>query len=248
MPIVIPVERRIILGDDEEFSLPLNILHSEGTTEWDETLLDIMSMYKPRTRFREGDIVMLLEVPRYLALRREVIPRLWKIRFIITAWAWDLLGHVVTHRGALSPDQAVTMLEAKKDLEDTEWRRPLIFAHGYPHGEYNNSAAWLPESYLKRTIKNEARQAWRPIVEELQAEYRGYDTTSLPTRFYLDLEPNDYKSSRSLHRPLVAEEPVVQALHTSGLGPWLEIPYISNERDKLKAIDPDHDVFSKEEE
>ena len=245
MPIVIPVDRRLIPSDDEEYSLPINML-TDGTTEGEEELLAALTLYRPATRFREGDLAILLEVPSHLR-KRPVVPRIWKVRFVVTRWAWDLMKVATLHGGNLTASQAIMLLESYKHLEQHEYRRPLIFATGYPQGDYENSAAWLPEPLLKRLIRRETTQSWERILYNAHADYRGYDTEQFRTNFVLDLEPNNYKDGRSLQRPFDEELPLVHVLHSAGLGPYLELPYINNEPDRLQPLDPEHDQLASED-
>jgi hypothetical protein len=248
MSIVLPKERRIICSDDEDYTIRINVLSPYGLTEEDEELLHLLSLYTPRCKFREGDIALLTHVPEYMKKGRTKLPKFWKVRFVITRWAWDLVK-VATHYGStLSAEQAMTLLENFKHYEKNEKREPLIFGHGYPHGKNKGLVTWLPYQYLRQTIHSEPTEPWEGIVHEFSAEYAGYDDNEIKRSFHWDLEPNNYHDGRNLDHPLVAEEPLVQKLYMAGLGSHLESPYIIGEPDRLRPIDRDHDVFAHEEE
>lgn len=246
MAIKLPAERRIICHDDESYTLPVAILDEQQLSLNDEEIIAAMAIYKPRTRFKESDFVILTQVPSWLR-QKPTVPRCWKIRFIVTKWAFELI-RVATRYGndKITLHQAMAMLEQYKGFDEREYRNPMIYAHGYPHGEYPDSAAWLPEQLLRRTIYRESTMTWNHIIEEAGARYLGYDTEKIPTHFCLDLAPDNYSDGSNLGRPFVPEEPLVNTLHFVGLGEMLEVPYIIGERDRVKQLDEDHDIYDED--
>jgi hypothetical protein len=247
MAIVIPTERRIICADDESYSLPVNILDERMLTMRDEELIEAMAMYKPRTRLKEGDFVILTDIPSYMH-SREVLPRCWKVRFVVTYWAYDLMRMSAAYGGAISITEARFMLERAAGHNAYDFRRPMVFGHGYPHGEYPDTAEWLPERLLRRTVFREETMPWVEIVHEAGARYLGYDAEQIATRFVLDLAPDEYKNGSNLGRPFKQEEPLVNTLHFAGLGEMLEVPYVVGERHRIREIDRDHDMFTNDQE
>lgn len=243
MTIIVPKERRILCADDETYSLPINIL-DEHLSLADEELLMAMTEERPRTRFREGDFVMLTRVPPYLASKREIVPRCWKIRFIVTRFAYELWATFLHYGGALSPTQCEQLVENSPQFAPEHRWLPLIYAHGYPHGEYPDSTAWLPHTLLRRTIFNEHTMEWTSIIEEAGADYKGYDTNEINGHISLDLSPDNYRSGSNIGKPFRIEEPLmnVLCLH-QGMEEQLRVPYITGHQDRVKPMDRDHDIF-----
>jgi hypothetical protein len=242
MAIIVPAERRIICHDYEDYSIPLTILQEEFLTSNDEELMQALTQYRPRTKIKAGDFVMLDEIPAWLK-NRPILPRCWKVRFVITAYAYHLMQLVEHHGGQLGLDQAISFLEAQPYPAPRDYRKPMVYATGYPHGEYPDSAAWLPEPSLRRTIYKETQMAWFDIVNEAGAEYRGFDSEQFKSRFALDFAPDNYKDGNNLGRPFVAEEPLVNTLHFLGLGEMLEVPHVQGEPDRVRPLDRDHPIF-----
>jgi hypothetical protein len=248
MAIIVPTERRIICHNDEDYSLPINVLDERMLRIEDEELMMALAEYKPRTKFKENDFVILTSVPSYLR-DRETLPRCWKIRFVITRWAYELMTVILQYGGAISVAQATTFLESMPSFDPRRMRDARIYAHGYPHGDHPDSTAWLPEALLRRTTFKETAMQWVNIVEEAGAKYRGYDTNNLPSRFVLDLAPDNYKDGANLRRPFVSEEPLVHTLcKHAGLDEILAVPYVIGEYDHVKQLDRDHDIFATAED
>jgi hypothetical protein len=244
MSIIVPTERRIICSNDESYSLPINILGNEHTLSLhDEDLIAEMAKFRPRTRLREGDFVLLTSVPHYLKYRR-ILPRCWKVRFVVTRWAYELMSITLQHGGTLTLDHAKQQLERFSRMRPQDVRTPMIFAHGYPHGQYPDSAAWLPWELVRRTTFRELAMPWPEIVEEAGANYLGYDSDKLPTRFVFDVAPDNYAHGDDIGRPFRAEEPLVHTLHYAGLDEMLDLPFIVGERQRIREIDRDHDIFA----
>jgi hypothetical protein len=247
MPIVHPKSRRVVCHDHEDYNVPVAILDEKMLTMDDEELMQAMARYKPRTRFKEGDFVILTEIPDHLRWR-ETLPRCWKVRFVVTYWSYNLMC-ITQSGGAVTLSQAINILENHKALHGaTEFRKPMIYAHGYPHGEYPDTAAWLPEAMLRRTVFKETTSPWQDIVEEARAPYLGYDTDKVPTRFVLEYAPRNYRSGENLQRPFIAEEPLVNTLYFAGLEEMLEVPYVIGEQDRVARIDEDHDIYIVDED
>lgn len=246
MAIIVPAERRIICHDHEDYSLPLSILQEEFLTSDDEEVMQALAAYRPRTKIKAGDFVMLEEVPIWLK-NRPIQPRCWKVRFVITVYAYHLMLLVEHYGGKLGLDRAISLLESQPHPAPRDYRKPMVYGHGYPHGEYPDTAAWLPESMLRRTIYTETQMPWQDIVNEAGAEYRGFDTDQFKSRFVLDFAPDNYKQGSNLGRPFRAEEPLVHTLHFLGLGEMLEVPHIIGEPDRVRPLDRDHPIYNTED-
>ncbi len=244
MPIVKPKTRQVV-SYDESYKLSVAVIDELKLTPDDEEMMQAMAMYKPRTRFAEGDFVMLMRVPDHLRAR-EVLPRCWKIRFIITYWAWNVLRINKQYGGKISYQQAMMMLEDYRQVNGgQEYRKPMIYCHGYPHGMYPQSAAWIPEDCLRRTMFTEFNQSWEEIVDEAQAPYLGYDVEKLRgSRIEFEVAPRNYRDGRNLKHPFRAEEPLTnQLMGIPHMDEIMETPIINANPHKLVQLDEDHDIY-----
>lgn len=251
MPIVVPSQRNIVTSSDDEYVLPLSILQEQLLTSEDEEIMQALARHVPNTKIRAGDFVLLRTVPEWLSKNRRVVPRCWKVRFVISQYAWNLIRVVDLYGGKLGIDRAIALMEGNRNTSLREYRKPMIYAHGYPHGKYPNSAAWLPEDRLQRTIHAEDPMEWVEIVESAHAPYAGFDTEKFNTRFILDFEPDHYADGRNIGRPFDPEEPLVNTLYFGGLEEMMEIPFIFDGQPvsrQPRGIDQDHDIFVDEDD
>lgn len=252
----IPTTRSIYNIDEPKYSVPVNVIDEQMISMHDEEIMAAMALYTPRTRFKTGDIVMLEYIPGHLRDPqypgyKPLIPRCWKVRFVITAWAYDLMRLAERVGGQLNIEEARMMLENAAGFhQQYDYRKPMLYCHGYPHGEYPDSAAWLPERCLRPMKLREPNEIWPEIVEEAKAHYVGYDPDRHPTLYVLDLAPDDYRSGKNLDRPFVAEEPMVDVLHFAGFEEELKIPLPVSPQEVRRIdrpVDPDHDLFGYQE-
>lgn len=247
MPIIKPQDRLVVTSDDEHYKLSLNLLASrERLDMYDERLIQEMARFKPNTRVQEGDIVYLIRVPPWLN-RRQVLPRFWKVRFVVTNWAYRLMHMAIEARGMIALEEAVAMLQAASNFTERRAMAPMVFAHGYPHGAHPDSAEWVPEQLLKRTEESELTASWDAILDEAEAPYIGYQIDH-NINFDFDLQPSEYSVGRNLSRPFRAEEPVVHTLCSGGsdIEELLFLPY-SQDNYQPPEIDPEHDIFARDE-
>lgn len=244
MPKIYEPKVRHVAHNDESYKLNIQVLDEKMLTVDDEELIEAMAMYKPKTMFREGDLAFLLGIPDYYS-DRPFLPRVWKIRFIVSYWAWNLMRLLTDRGGSMTLAQAKFYMEQNKYLHGgKEHRKPMIYAHGYPHGMYPDTAAWLPESMLRRTVMTELTQEWRPIVEESDAPFLGYDMDTHNSRFVLDIAPLKYGTGPKRKNPFRAEESLCNDLYKiQGMDQLLEIPMYPNEQDRVRRLDPDHDIY-----
>lgn len=253
----IPVTRPVANLEDPRYTVPINVIDERMLTMQDEEIMAAMAFYLPRSKFKAGDVVMLdyipghLRDPKYPGFK-PLVPRLWKIRFVIAAWAFDLMRMAEQVGGRLSLEQArITLENAAGYHQEYDYKKPMIYAHGYPHGEYPDTAAWLPERCLRQMKLREVNEIWPAIVEEARAPYLGYDPEKHPTLYTLDLAPDDYRSGHNLERPFAAEEPLVNALHFAGFEEEMAFPLAvdPNEARRIdRPVDPEHDLFGSAEE
>ncbi len=219
MPIIAPTQNLIVEHPDEDYALPLHVLDERLLESTDEDLVKAIGRYKPQTRIRPGDLVLLAPpLPAYLA-RREKLPEVWKVRFVLSEWGWNLI-RVIRQFALLGQDlgldQAVSFIEGDRKSYSQHYHRPMFYAHGYPHGRWPDSAAWLPEFNLCRTIYNESNESWEQIVDRAGARYLGYDTSNDPSPLRLDLAPLNYQDGANIGKPFAPEEPLVHALACLG--------------------------------
>lgn len=240
--LLVPQEQRVVCPNDPDYELPISIVDPTGFTENDMELVQAMAMYSPRSTFKAGDLAYITDIPMHIKHRHRIIPRIWKVRFVISAWAYELCAIAMQHGGNLGMDRAISLLEDQK-LSREQYRKPVIFAHGYPHGKYPRTAAWLPERTIKKFIYREPNAPWQTIVEEAGAKYIGYDPSRVETSFMFSLAPEDYGSGSNIGRPFQHEEAVTHAMCSSGLEETLFIPIILGEKSKVRDLDPDHDSF-----
>lgn len=239
--IYIPEEPKIVCPEDPDYELPISIVDPRGITENDEELIQAMAQHSPKTRFKAGDLGYLREVPFNLRTRNAVIPRIWKVRFVITAWAYELLATAMNHGGNIGMDRALSLLE-HINFNPMHTKKPMIYAHGYPHGVHPATAAWIPERALRRLVFREQNMPWYGVLEEAGANFYGYDTDKIPTSFHFSLAPDDYRSGSNIGKPFHHEEDVTHLLASNGLEEHMFVPIILGEK-KRPTLDPDHDVF-----
>ena len=241
--IYIPDEPRIVCPSDPDYELPISIVDATGLTQNDEELIQAMAQHRPKTKFKPGDLAYIKEVPYTLKSRSPIIPQVWKIRFVITAWAYELMCLAVNHGGDLGMDRAISLLEMQR-FDETQNRKPVIYAHGYPHGYYPNTAAWIPERALRRLIYREPNARWQQVIEEAGSRFYGYDKDRIPTSFAFPIAPDDYSHGANIGRPFRHEEDVTHTACLGGLEEHLFVPLRIGSSKRPPRLDDDHDVFS----
>lgn len=242
--ILIPAEPRIVCPEDPSYVLPLSISDQIGLTPQDEELIVAMAMYAPKTRLRGGDICELTTVPLALKRRYNVLPRFWEVRFVISAWAYESMAAIWKHGGELGMDRLFSILAEQHGFHETQYRSPVIYAHGHPHGRNPDSAVWLPERVLRRTVVREHLEPWRSVIEHAGARYAGYDPSKMPSRFHFSLAPDNYSSGSNIGKPFNYEEATAETMHAMGLGEFYDVPLIVGGKKTARVIDRDHDVYA----
>lgn len=232
---IIQPTREIVARDDPRYKLPIVVVDPSRFTRKDEELLELMSLYAPVSRFQPGELVMLREVP--LNIRGVArIPRCWKIRFIVSAWAHELLKRHWMEGGRAPAHTIANTLESA-GFTPADYTRPVIFAHGYPHGLYPNSAAWLPERVLGRLPLRETNAEWRTIVEEAGSHFLGYDPAGTPAAISFEGAPDDYSKGQNIGRPFQHEEETTHTACLTGLEEILMVPIASGQKISKRAAE-----------
>lgn len=227
----------ILPNTGKNAELPIMIFDPKAMTEEDEELIVAMDEYPPSTKFRAGDLGYLVRMPQYL--KHRTVARVWQVRFIISRWQYELMRLVNTLpvRGI---DHAITLLD-QQGFMDQEYRKPILYCHAFPHGMNPDSAAWMPETSLRRWSLREYNQEWETILAEAHAPYQGYDTKHLLTPYTYDLAPDLYGNGENLGRPFSFEEATV---HTAALLGMEEVMF--RPKPEHYRIDPEHDIFEEE--
>lgn len=248
-----PRQMHIPNPEDERYSVPVNIIDEPMLTWDDEEVITALAMYKPRTKLKAGDVVMLEYIPGHLRdtstdYYKHLLPRCWKIRFVITWWAYDLMHTAERLGGRVKISEVRQMLErAAGRHQQYDYCRPMIYAHGYPHGQYPDTAAWLPEQCLRPLKYREANEQWPEIIDEAKSRYVGYNREKHPVPYALDLAPDNYRYGENIGRPFVPEELLVHTLVFDGFEEEMNIPIpVNGDRRKIdRPVDRDHDSFRK---
>lgn len=183
----------------------------------EQILLESLDYIKPETSFRPGDIAILTRAPRYLAMTKQEVPVSWQVRFVISAWAYMAYGRAISLSQQGIWEEALehykgdllTLMDHEVDLPKAKWKTPVIYAHGFPHGEHPDSAAWFRESNLRRMAIRSPNAEWEQILDESRAPYVGIEA---PLGVVFDVAPDLYANGENLDRPFSFEEDPYQAL------------------------------------
>jgi hypothetical protein len=236
---------QIIKGaDDPQYGMPLVVMDSRFLTPHDEELMLALSQYSPRTRFKPGDLAMLDgAVPKKLVVTQEKIPRVWEVRFVVSRWAMEAMLTIHSKLDVHGIDHLFEIIRSHGGLPQHTYNSPVIYAHGYPHGIYPNTAAWLSDWNLKKLAIRDPIVGWHEIVEEAGAPFLGYDTSGLVAPFQFEVAPDKYSVGNNLKHPFMHEEPGVHTLCTMGFEEQLFDPIVVGSNRRLKPIAKDHDIF-----
>jgi hypothetical protein len=234
----------ILPNTGRSYELPITIVDPRSMTIADEEMVIAMQEHPPQSRFKAGDLAYLSEVPAYLRNTRDLLPRVWQVRFVISTWAHEIMRLVHSEEYLMGIDHAHALLERQR-LNPASYEKAVIYAHGFPHGMYPDSAAWFPERVLRKVVLRDTNQQWVQILDEAKAPFHGYDGANLLAPYTFDLAPDLYSKGENLGRPFSFEEATVHTAAELGLEEVLFRPvdpyYIQK-----KAIDPQHDIFKRE--
>jgi hypothetical protein len=226
------------------YRLPVMLLGNE--TDEDLTFVKAMTYFEPHSNMREGDLAYLIKCPlplrQQLQQQERLIPLIWKVRFVVSAWAFDLhkLAHTYPQRVA-GVDHAIAM------MADGRHHRAVIYAHAMPHGQWPDTACWFAENQLRKVSLREPVQEWPIILQEAKAPFIGYDTERIVRPFVFELAPDMYKSGENVGKPFEHEEATIHTACLLGMEPLLlgelsqgvDPRYIGDPR----LWDPDHDIL-----
>lgn len=222
--------------------LPITIIDPRSLTLADEEMLVAMMEHAPQTTFKPGDLAYLTEVPPYVRNTRRLVPRLWQVRFIISAWQHELMMLVQTEPGLRGIDHAITKLD-QHGFAPSKYRKPMLYCHAFPHGLYPDSAAWMPERVLRKITFRESNQEWPLILDEAKAPFVGYDTNKLLAPYTYDLAPDLYANGENLGRPFSFEEATVHTAALLGMEEVMFRPVDPHYINREHVVDPAHDIF-----
>ncbi len=198
------------------YTAPIRILDPTSVRYQDEELLLAFDEYPPKTKFKPGDLAIIQDVPEYLALRCTDIPNIWQIRFVISTWMFELM-RLVHSDDPVGIDHAVCLLEERFGLTPERYFRPVIYAHGFPHGLNPDSATWFPERALRRIALRSSNEDWPVILDAARAPLLGYDESRMIAPYNFDVAPDLYANGESLGRPFHFEEAAVHSAALLGL-------------------------------
>jgi hypothetical protein len=204
----------------------------------------MMQEYPPESQLQHGDICYLDHVsPRLLHNPHFVefgFPRFWKVQFVVSAYQFEM--HNAMQNTGFGGDQAYTYLDAG-GFDFRRANEPVVYAHGFPHGDNPNTTQWFPETCLRKLCLRTEDVDWEPVLDEFRTPFHGYDHGSLRGGFVLDMAPDRYAEGLHLGGPLSHEEPTFHAAASVGL----EAAMMTKEDPRLirtyTDVDPDHDVF-----
>jgi hypothetical protein len=217
----------------------LNIIHPNDMSEDDIATISAMDAHPPRTKFKPGDLAYLRSVPQRLAFLKgdRGIPQFWEIRFVVSLWAYELMlaVHSAPYLGFAGALERI-------HVPPNEYSRPMIYAHGFPHGMNPDSATWFNEPDLRRVKIRQDTQDWRTVLDCARAPFHGIDTDNLCAPFIWDIAPDCYNSGENIGSPFSYEEATMHTASLLGLESALVVPI----RPWVHGIDRDHDVFGDE--
>ena len=201
---------------DGSYSLPVVVTDRYNFNEQDAATLSTMKAHAPATRLRAGDLTRLIVVPSTMHTRfgnaGMKIPRVWKIRHVISRWSWEIYRMYKNGEMIYGIDHAANMLDIEGVAPEL-YASTLVYAHGYPHGMYPNTASWFQPYMLKKLVIREDNEIWPSILNEADTTFTGYDRGG---HLNIDLAPDLYSLGKNVKRPFGHEE---VATHTAaGLG------------------------------
>jgi len=195
----------------------------------DEEILNAMDAYQPKTRFKPGDLARLVDIPMYLQLKRRPLPQYWQIRFIISTWMYEILG-IMQSEYVTGLDHAMSLLERRRGLHPNQYTRPVIYAHGFPHGANPDSATWFSERSLKKVGIRSTTADWEVVLDEAKAPFMGYDTDHLQVPYTFDVAPDLYANGENIGNPFSFEEGAFHTASLLGLEPAMMTPITYTDR------------------
>jgi hypothetical protein len=232
------------LPKPDPYTLPIQVVDPKSMTLSDAELITAMSEYTPVTAFRPGDLAYLTEAPPRLRVARNALPRMWQIRFVISAWAHEIMRLVHSVDRVMGIDHVISLLESQ-DMQPDRYRKPIVYAHGFPHGMYPDTTAWFPERVLRKVVLKDSNQPWPAILDEAKAPYLGYNESGLMVPYTFDLAPDLYSNGENLGKPFSFEEATTHTACLLGMEEVLFKPVDPYEINNPFAVDPQSDIFKR---
>ncbi len=203
------------------YELPTHRLRQLGESE--QAFLETLERYPPRTKWKKGDLGRLRSVPHYM-LKRPMVPVIWQVRFIISLWTYEAYSLGNTYRNTGAWDDALyhykgdvfSLIHENARIPPAKFQKPVLYCHGFPHGDKPDSAGWFYEDHLVRHMTRAPTEEWPSILDQAGAPYQGFDLHDVPNGVCLDLAPDLYKGGQAIGRPFDFEEPAYQTLCTLG--------------------------------
>lgn len=188
-------------------------------------LLNTLDKYPPRGEFRVGDLAVLHKIPSYLMTRGDGrMPVYWQVRMVLSLWAYDCwaMGNALHLDGRWGPalehfgGDVGKLMAHFSTIPSYKAHKPVIYAHGFPHGMWPNTAAWFYEGHLTRDFLRGRNEDWELILDEAHTHYVGLSPEAMVHGFSLDLAPDLYGNGEKLHRPFSFEEDAFHSLSCLG--------------------------------
>lgn len=179
----------------------------------EEQLLTALERVPPATGWAKGDIGILSRIPRSLQ-HHELLPRYWHVRFVISKWCYLAFAKAVELKRngdwELAIEHYGDILAALKELVDVKnvggMSAAVLYAHGYPHGRYPDTAAWFVPQHLRRMPFRLMDERWEHVLDEAKAPFVGHDPLLTSTGVCLDLAPAQYSIGENIGAPFTFEE------------------------------------------
>lgn len=211
----------LLVGD---YRLPITIQNPDQVTGADISLIETMKEFTPETRFKEGDLAILINPSPNMRQRYEktgrMIPRLWQVRHVISVGIWELIQLQRNGTDVLGMDHAIALFE-EDGIVGPQTRKPMIYAHGFPHAWFPNTAQWFYAHALKKTVLRDPSALWPNILDEAQTEFVGYEDRNTVV---LDLAPDLYGLGMKRKSVFSHEENAAHAAASLGLEELMAIP------------------------
>jgi hypothetical protein len=230
----------------------LLILDPGRVTEHDLEIIAALDIHPPSTEYKAGDLlkVRVDRLPSHVRMRwrsPDEIPLVWKVRFVISKWAFNLMS-ILEQAGTdtfSGIDQAITRVESTK-LSHHRYNDAILYLHAFPHGMNPDSAIFLEEKNAQgartteRFFLREVNPAWPVILDEARAPYVGFDPSDARMPITWNLAPDLYRDGENIGKPFEHEFATVDVMANSGLERLLFDKRIRKER---APIDPEHPLL-----
>jgi hypothetical protein len=220
----------------------IRIPNINDLTPEDEQILLELDLYPPQTQFRPGNIFRLKTVPPELVASRRPIPVFWQVRFVVSLWAYEMMAQ--SYNGVTGGvDRLVATLDAQR-IPPTKYRRPYVYAHGFPHALNPDTAHWFFNvKALEKVVFRDPTQDWPVILDEASAPYCPHYRAP----FVFDLAPSRYDLGQKRRNPFSFEDSTVHSMALMGFESHL-FSHFDPQGIERVFIDPEHDIIDHDDE